>query len=102
MEIMSCHNGRSSISIQIHKKYTSFLNSKGKYFLKHLRLSYCRYTFSFCWVLMKIFIYLFKKNSGQTVEKTISHSKIGDEHGVLVIRGLTNNFYLIKNCLLAF
>lgn len=31
-EIMSCHNGRSSISIQIHKKYTSFLNSKGKYF----------------------------------------------------------------------
>lgn len=42
-----------NISIGIHKRHTSFLNSKGKDFKTYLKLYYCRYIGSFSWELVK-------------------------------------------------
>lgn len=45
------------LSIKIHERHTSFLNSKGKDSKKHLKLYYCRYIFSFLGTCEESLIY---------------------------------------------
>lgn len=57
-----------NISIGIHKRHTSFLNSKGKDFKTYLKLYYCRYIVASLGNLWRIFD-LFKNNSGKNGKK---------------------------------